>query len=98
MSDICEICGLPTELCVCKEVTKDNFELNIKVENKKYNDVTIISGFDTDIIDLSDVASMLKEKLACGGTTYNNTIELQGHHYEKVKSILEKKDYIINDK
>ncbi|HDN82960.1 MAG TPA: stress response translation initiation inhibitor YciH, partial [Candidatus Altiarchaeales archaeon] len=34
------------------------------------------------------IARELKQKLACGGTTKNDRIELQGDHVQRVKKVL----------
>jgi len=87
-SEICKICGLPKELCVCEDIKKEKTELNIYTEKRKYRKtVTIIEGFNNDI-DIDKIAKELKKKLACGGTVKNDHIELQGYHKERVKSIL----------
>jgi len=42
-SEICKICGLPKELCVCEDIKKEKTELNIYTEKRKYRKtVTII--------------------------------------------------------
>jgi len=39
-------------------------------------------------VDLHQLATKLKHKLACGGTAKNGKIELQGDHRERVKTLL----------
>ena len=40
-------------------------------------------------MDLSALAKQLKTKLACGGTSKEGRIELQGDHRYKIKQLLE---------
>ncbi|RLG21894.1 stress response translation initiation inhibitor YciH [Candidatus Micrarchaeota archaeon] len=88
MGEICPVCGLPKELCVCKEITKESAKIKISTERKKFKKyMTIIEGFD-DGADITAIGREFKKKLACGGTIKNKRIELQGDHREKVKQML----------
>jgi translation initiation factor 1 len=83
----CLKCGLPKELCVCDEMTREGQRIKVRSDKRRYGKfVTIVEGF-TDL-DVDKVAKELKTKLACGGTSKNNKIELQGNHKNKVKEIL----------
>ncbi len=87
MSTICEVCGLPKELCVCKAISRERKKLVIRTEKRKFGRVvTIIEGVDKK--DLEELAKKLKSKLACGGTVKSNKIELQGDHRTRIKPIL----------
>jgi len=89
MSDVCHICGLPKDLCVCETIAKEEQRISVKVEKRKFGKlITVISGIDEKQIDLKDIAKKLKSKLACGGTAKKGNVELQGNHINKVKSIL----------
>ena len=89
MSEICPVCGLPKELCVCGTIAKENLEIEVKVEKRKFGKIyTVISGLNSKNLDIKDLAKTLKKKLACGGTYTKDTIELQGDHKHKVREIL----------
>ena len=89
MSEICQICGLVKELCVCETIAKESQKILVYVEKKKFNKFyTIVEGIDEKEIDLKDLAKKLKSELACGGTTKGGKIELQGEHKQKAKKIL----------
>ncbi|MCC6030317.1 MAG: stress response translation initiation inhibitor YciH [Desulfurococcales archaeon] len=88
MSDELEsLCGgLPPE--ICKQLVAEQQIIKIRLEKRKFNkEVTIIEGLD-GYDDLRKIASMLKSKLATGGTAKDGRIELQGDHRYKVKQIL----------
>ena len=89
MSEICQICGLVKELCVCETIAKESQKISIYIERKKFNkNYTIVEGIDAKEIDLKDLAKKLKSELACGGTIKDEKIELQGEHKQKTKKIL----------
>jgi len=91
MSEICEKCGLPKELCVCKEIAREKQQITVKVVERRYGKkVTVVSGFDKKAVNLKEIAKELKSKLACGGTVKDDEIELQGNHKDKIKDVLAK--------
>ncbi len=93
MVEICPVCGLPKDLCVCEEIAKESQKIRIKTETKKYRKkMTVIEDLDPSI-DSDDLCKKLKRKLACGGTVKGNRIELQGDHAGKVKRILVSLNY-----
>ena len=91
MSDICPKCGIVKELCVCETIAKESQIINVYLEKKKLRKYyTIIDGIDKKEIDIRDLAKKLKERFACGGTTKEGKIELQGDHKSRVKDFLVK--------
>tara|TARA_Y100000310_G_C20552540_1_gene748841 strand:- start:549 stop:851 length:303 start_codon:yes stop_codon:yes gene_type:complete len=91
MSNVCSKCGLPTDLCVCETISKEEQRVTIRKDKKRYGKiVTIIEGIDSGDINVKDLAKQLKNKLACGGTHKEGAIVLQGDHLEKVKQELVK--------
>ncbi len=93
MDDICPKCGLPKSICVCTEITKEDQQITIKKDAKRFGKiVTIISGLDKSS-DTKGLIKELKRKFACGGTLKNNEIILQGDHKDKTKDFLISKGY-----
>lgn len=89
MSDICTMCGLPKELCVCEIIAKESQRIKAQLVKKKFGkQYTVISGIDAKEIDLKELTKKLKAKFACGGTVKQYQIELQGDHRNKVKAAL----------
>ena len=89
MAEVCSQCGLPKELCVCETIAKESQMITIKTIKRKFGKkYTIISGIDQKEIDLKDLTKKLKAKLACGGTTKDGNVELQGDHKSRVKELL----------
>ena len=90
MSQMCDTCGLPKEICVCQEIAREQQEIQIYTVARRYGKmVTIVEGLTTDI-DVQGLCSELKGACACGGTAKNGAIELQGDHKQKVKQVLER--------
>lgn len=89
MAEICPVCGLPKDICVCGEISKEQQRIRIRVEIGKWRRKnTIIDGIDDKDTDLGRLAQKLKTFCACGGTAKNNQIMLQGDHRERVRSYL----------
>jgi len=97
MSEICPMCGLVKELCVCEIIAKESQKILVYIERKKFNkNYTIVEGIDEKEIDIKDLSKKLKSELACGGTIKDGKIELQGEHKQKVKNILIKYGFSQN--
>ena len=88
MADICPKCGLPKEICVCDILDREtNRRIKVYTEKKKFRKfMTIVEGLTGD--ELDKTAKELKRVLACGGTSKNGVIELQGNHKNNVKKAL----------
>jgi translation initiation factor 1 len=94
MAEICSVCGLPKELCVCEDIAREQQEIRITTTKRRYGKVvTIISGIDPTDIDLEDLARFLKNRCAAGGTVKDGLIELQGDHKKKTIEALKEKGY-----
>jgi translation initiation factor 1 len=86
--EICPKCGLPKQACVCEQIVKSSQRIKVTTDKKRYGKiVTVIKGFDKSI-DVKKIAKELKNEFACGGTSKNGIIELQGDHTKRVKETL----------
>lgn len=93
MEEICPTCGLPKNLCVCGQIAKEQQKIKIRTARKRFRKVvTVLTGFE-DEKTAKELGKLLKRKLACGGTSKNKEIELQGDHVNKVKEILLSEGY-----
>lgn len=89
MSEVCPMCGLAKELCVCETIAKESQKITVQLVKKKFDKIsTVVEGIDEKEINLKDLAKKLKSKFACGGTAKEGRIELQGDHKQKVKDTL----------
>ncbi len=93
MNEVCQICGLPKNLCVCQEIAKENQKIKIFVKRTKFRKfVTVIQGLENHE-SAKELEKTLKKKFACGGTVKGTEIELQGDHKKNMKNVLLKQGY-----
>ena len=91
MSDICPVCGLPKEICVCEEIAMEEQQIRIFTTRRRFGKLmTILDGINRKDIDLKELCTQLKTKCACGGTVKGSTIELQGDQKYRVTKVLVK--------
>ena len=96
MSDICEVCGLPKEICVCEDIAREQQKIIIQIDKRRYGKMmTIVDGINAHDLDINALITQLKSKCACGGTIKEGRIELQGDHRNKVKEALEKMGFTV---
>ncbi len=89
--EVCKVCGLPKELCVCQEIAREQQRISVYSMKRKFGKiVTIIEGVDEKQLNLKELTKELKSKLACGGTSKDGRIELQGNHKARIKDVLAK--------
>lgn len=92
--EVCNVCGLPKDLCVCQAIASEEQQITIRVVKRRFGKLaTLIEGLDEKMMDLKTLTKTLKNRLACGGTVKNKVIELQGNHVERVKKELVKLDF-----
>ena len=96
MAAICTVCGLPDELCICEEIAKEQQQIVVRNDTRRYGKVvTVVEGFDAADIDLPELARTLKNKCAAGGTAKEGRIELQGEHRKRVQAVLQDLGYTV---
>ena len=96
MSDICEVCGLPKEICVCEDIAREQQKITIQIDKRRYGKMmTIVDGINAHDLDINALITQLKSRCACGGTIKEGKIELQGDHRSKVRETLEKMGFTV---
>lgn len=93
MPDICPKCGLLKEICACDILEKESVrKIRVYATKKRFRKlVTVVEGLEADKLD--DCAHDLKTRLACGGTSKDGIIVLQGNHLSKMKKLLMEQSY-----
>lgn len=92
----CNRCGRLESECQCPPIEPEPTRIppekqtaRIRVEKRaKGKLVTVIQGLDPEGNDLPELAARLKETCGTGGTTKDDTIELQGDHLERAETAL----------
>jgi len=78
------------------DLDKAGQTLTIRIEERRYGKaVTVIEGFDQSTSEIESVASELKSALAAGGTTTEQTIEIQGDHGDRAPKLLREQGYDV---
>ena len=87
MSEICPVCGLPKELCVCDEIKGEAARIKVKLVKAKFGKfMTVVEGIEKS--QLKPTLKELKRKLACGGAIKEGKLYLQGDHKRRIKKFL----------
>jgi translation initiation factor 1 len=89
LAEVCTKCGLPTDICACEELEKDQARIVVRLEMRRFSKKgTMIEGLNPKRSNLSKITHSLKRKFACGGAVKGGTIILQGDHRRDVKDEL----------
>ncbi|MEM3684348.1 MAG: translation initiation factor [Conexivisphaerales archaeon] len=89
MAEVCAVCGLPKDLCVCQELEKQQARIVVRLEMRRFRKpTTLVEGLDPKRIDLDNLARLMKKRFACGGSAKDGSILLQGDQRQRVKEIL----------
>jgi len=89
MTETCPKCGLPDDICVCKTIAREGQKIEVTTSERRFGKVvTLVKGLDDKEVDIDDLESKLKSNLACGGTSKDGMIELQGDHRRRIKDVL----------
>jgi len=54
--EVCPVCGLPKDLCICKEIAKEQQVVNVSTVRRK--------GIDEKEVDLKGLSKELKSRCA----------------------------------
>lgn len=80
---------MPQDLCVCDSIAKGEQTITVKLDTRSFGkEMTVVEGLEDADVDLEELASTLKSKLACGGTAKNGQIQLQGDHTRRITDVL----------
>ncbi len=79
-----------------RSVSKDGVvRISRETKGRKGKGVSIVSGLDMDAKALKALCTELKKKCGCGGAVKDGTIEVQTDDREKLKSLLQAKNYTV---
>jgi len=72
---------------------QQNLRIQTTKAGRKGKIVTIITGFVTSPENINQILKQLKSQCGSGGTSKENTIEIQGDHKEKILQTMIKLGY-----
>jgi translation initiation factor 1 len=103
----CERCGRPEDQCQCpplpipksaapsdKKAVKNTAKLAVE-KRKKGKVVTVIRGLAARENDLAALLSKLKNQCGAGGTLDGDSLEIQGNHLERLRTLLGEAGYVV---
>ena len=77
-------------------VSKDGIvRIHRETKGRKGKGVSIIQGLDLDEKSLKSLCTELKKKCGCGGAVKDGAIEVQTDDREKLRSLLEQKQFTV---
>ncbi len=100
----CPKCGWPLTNCQCsttlsagKDAVPNRVVAKLRMEKKGRGGktVTVIYDLPNNAEFLKQLCGELKKACGCGGSTTDNTIELQGELRDRVRAHLEKKGFVV---
>ena len=93
---ICDKCGLPSDVCICREIAKEQQIVKVFTLKKKFGKIiTEVEGLNAKEVDLKALSKELKTKFACGGTIKEGVIELQGNQKAVTQKTLREMGYTL---
>ena len=79
---------------MCQAIAKEEQRIKVRIETRKWGrEVTMIKGLNPKEVDVQALTTKLKNKCACGGTSKEGVIELQGDHRHRIKKLLTAEGY-----
>lgn len=91
MTEIDPITGLPKVLGAWDQIAREGQQITAKLVKRKFGKpYTVVEGINEHEVNIKDVAKKLKGVFACGGTSKDGIIELQGDHRARIKDELVK--------
>jgi translation initiation factor 1 len=99
---ICPSCQKPVSRCACKKKkttsqTTSKYDGMIRVQRevkgRKGKTVTIVSGFQINVVDLKYLATQLKRRCGTGGSVKDGVIIIQGDHRDTLITELKNRGF-----
>ena len=79
-----------------RSTSKDGIvRIHRETKGRKGKGVSVIHGLDMDAAVLKTLCTELKKKCGCGGAVKDGTIEVQTDDREKLKELLQQKQFTV---
>ena len=98
---ICPKCGHPTRQCACSQNSVEAIpekivaRLAIERAGRRGKTVTVVYGLPRNEAFLKSLAKELKKACGGGGTAYDDRVEVQGDHLDKLRGQLSSKGWTV---
>jgi translation initiation factor 1 len=99
---ICPGCGWPADTCTCSKnaagaQVPDRVVAKLRLEKagRGGKTVTVVYDLPRNVEFLKGLCADLKRACGTGGTTGDETVELQGDHRDRVRELLRKKGVVV---
>ena len=100
---MCDRCGQLESACTCPPVSKppnltppEKQTIWLAIEKrKKEKVVTVVRGLSATGNDLPTLLGGLKDRCGAGGTLDGDTLEIQGNHLERLRTLLAEMGYRV---
>lgn len=69
--------------------------VHLETAGRRGKQVTVIKNIQHNPQVIESLAKKLKSQLGTGGTVKGKSIEIQGNHLEKIKTLLQKEGYTV---
>jgi translation initiation factor 1 len=98
---ICAGCGQPERGCRCGEASaatipaRPTVKLRVEKKGRGGKTVTVVFGLPRNDAFLKELGQELKRACGTGGTVLEDGVELQGDMRDRVREILEGKNFLV---
>jgi translation initiation factor 1 len=98
---ICPKCGWPVDDCKCSSVadqplpSRITAKLRLETKGRGGKAVTVVYDLPRNSTFLKELTQELKRACGTGGTTHDDTIELQGDRRDRIRELLSAKGFIV---
>lgn len=82
---------------MCESLSQENQRIIISNDKRKWGRVVTVVTFNGEIPDLKKMLKKAKTFCASGGTVRENQIEIQGEHRHKIRKLLIKEGFQIEN-
>ena len=100
---MCPKCGWPENDCKCSSSSARDVsvpdrvvaKLRLEKAGRGGKTVTVVYDLPRSAQFLKDLCGELKRACGTGGTSTEDTVELQGDHRDRVREVLRKKGFVV---
>ena len=82
---------------MCESLSQENQRITISNDKRKWGRVVTVVTFNGEIPDLKKMLKKAKTYCASGGTVRDNQIEIQGEHKNKIRKLLMKEGFPLEN-